>query len=225
MSERLTYRFGPLERRGILGGIRAGQAASLATGVLLAVTALDAAPTAGGVLVAALALVVAACASRSRRSVGDRCMSGRRSSRHPLARGPRRSWHGRRCPITGVRARVGRMRRAPVDEPAPEAPRELRDVRILTGDYRGRAIGILSDRRGRWLTAVLACRVVAFSLLDGEAQERRLARWGLVLSGAGGVGRSGEFSGSSGQRRRRATSSYAGCTPSATRRSPHAERR
>ena len=31
---------------------------------------------------------------------------------------------------------------------------------------------------------MLACRVVAFSLLDAEAQERRLARWGLVLSGA-----------------------------------------
>jgi hypothetical protein len=34
------------------------------------------------------------------------------------------------------------------------------------------------------LTAVLACRVLAFSLLDAEAQERRLARWGLVLAGA-----------------------------------------
>jgi hypothetical protein len=31
---------------------------------------------------------------------------------------------------------------------------------------------------------VLACRVVSFSLLDPEAQERRLARWGLILSGA-----------------------------------------
>jgi hypothetical protein len=31
----------------------------------------------------------------------------------------------------------------------------------------------------------LACRVLAFGLLDAEAQERRLARWGLVLSGAG----------------------------------------
>ena len=34
---------------------------------------------------------------------------------------------------------------------------------------------------------MLACRVVAFSLLDQEAQERRLARWGLVLTGAGGT--------------------------------------
>jgi hypothetical protein len=46
---------------------------------------------------------------------------------------------------------------------------------------------VLSEQRGRRLTAVLACRVRAFSLLDAEAQERRLARWGLVLSGAAGT--------------------------------------
>ena len=67
------------------------------------------------------------------------------------------------------------------------APRQLRDVRLVAADYRGRPLGVLSERSGRRLTAVLACRVVAFSLLDHEAQERRLARWGLVLSGAGGT--------------------------------------
>ncbi len=34
---------------------------------------------------------------------------------------------------------------------------------------------------------MLACRVGAFALLDAEAQERRLHRWGLVLSGAAGT--------------------------------------
>ena len=42
---------------------------------------------------------------------------------------------------------------------------------------------MLCEQRRRRLTAVLACRVIAFSLLDPEAQERRLARWGLILSG------------------------------------------
>jgi hypothetical protein len=51
-------------------------------------------------------------------------------------------------------------------------------------DYRDRPIGVLAEQSGRRLTAVLACRVLAFSLLDPEAQERRLARWGLVLAGA-----------------------------------------
>jgi hypothetical protein len=63
-------------------------------------------------------------------------------------------------------------------------PPTLRGVRIVEAEYRDRPIGTLAERSGRRLTAVLACRVVAFALLDAEAQERRLARWGLVLSGA-----------------------------------------
>ncbi len=62
-------------------------------------------------------------------------------------------------------------------------PAALRGVRITDAAYRDRSIGLISDG-GRRLTSVLACRVVPFSLLDAEAQERRLARWGLVLSGA-----------------------------------------
>ncbi len=186
MSERLTYRFGPLERRGILGGIRGGQAASLALGVLLAVIALDAAPSGVGVLVGALALAVAvvvAVAPLGRRTLNEWA---------PIATGfvLRRLAGERRSPVptAGMRARVGGTRPQPIDDAVAVPPGELRGVRILAGDYRGRTVGILSDRRGRWLTAVLACRVVAFSLLDAEAQERRLARWGLVLSGAGASG-------------------------------------
>jgi hypothetical protein len=62
----------------------------------------------------------------------------------------------------------------------------LAGVRIIAAEYRQRTIGALSEQSGRRLTAVLACRVLAFSLLDAEAQERRLARWGHVLSGRGG---------------------------------------
>jgi hypothetical protein len=66
--------------------------------------------------------------------------------------------------------------------PLPAPPAAVRDVRILEVPYQGRTVGILSERRR--LTAVLACRVIAFSLLDPEAQERRLGRWGLILAGA-----------------------------------------
>src|SRR5204862_2115824 len=68
----------------------------------------------------------------------------------------------------------------------PVLPGPLCGIRIVEAAYRDRTIGVLSER-GRRLTAVLACRVVSFSLLDPEAQERRLARWGLVLSGAAGT--------------------------------------
>ena len=52
MSEpRLTYRFGPLERRGLLGSIRLGQALIIVAGVVGAVALLDRLPNAGGVVV------------------------------------------------------------------------------------------------------------------------------------------------------------------------------
>ena len=78
---------------------------------------------------------------------------------------------------------AGPLRRL-LRHPRPDAPAALNGVRIVDVPYRDRPIGVLSEHRGRRLTAVLACRVLAFSLLDPEAQERRLARWGLVLAGA-----------------------------------------
>ncbi len=60
-DERLTYRFGPLERRGLTGGVRASQAGTLAVAAGLAVLVLDAAPSAPGALLA-LATFALACA-------------------------------------------------------------------------------------------------------------------------------------------------------------------
>jgi hypothetical protein len=173
---RLTYTFGPLERRGILGPVRAGQAAILALGALLAILVLDQAPTATGAMVAMLAFglaVVGAVAPVGNRTVEEwapvvssfmaRRLGGRSRFRSTL-------------PTVGFRTGG-----AHAGEPVLPAP--LRGVRILEAAYRDRTIGVLSEGDRR-LTAVLACRVVSFSLLDPEAQERRLARWGLVLSGA-----------------------------------------
>jgi hypothetical protein len=70
---------------------------------------------------------------------------------------------------------------------AAQTPPQLHGVRIVAPSPQEHSIGALSERGGRRLTAVIACRVAAFALLDHEAQERRLARWGLVLSGAGGT--------------------------------------
>ena len=181
---RLTYRFGPLERRGILGPLRAGQVVILAIGALLAIVVLDQAPTAAGALVSSTAFGIAcglALAPLGRRTVQEwtpiavsftaRKLSGRLEFRSPLpSRGVRGAGRGRGAIMHGG------------DD--VEAPPPLRGVRIVEVDYRDRPIGALAERSGRRLTAVLACRVVAFSLLDAEAQERRLARWGLVLSGA-----------------------------------------
>jgi len=58
---RLTYRFGPLERRGLLGPVRGGQAAVVGLGALLAIVMLNMAPDASGALIA-IASLAASCA-------------------------------------------------------------------------------------------------------------------------------------------------------------------
>ncbi|MGI8505240.1 MAG: SCO6880 family protein [Solirubrobacteraceae bacterium] len=185
-DKRLTYAFGPLERRGILGPLRPGQAAVLAGGALLAIVLLDRSPSPTGALGALFAFAVALGASFAplagrtaqewvpvatsfvaRRAIGRSRFTSAAPANRSLTRG------------------LGRGRAPSLSEPRPQAPSPLHGVRIMEAAYRQRTIGVLSEHAGRRLTAVLACRVVAFSLLDPEAQERRLARWGLVLSGAG----------------------------------------
>jgi hypothetical protein len=179
-EHRITYSFGPLERRGLLGPVRAGQAGVIAVGGVAGIAALDASPSALGVLVAGALLAAALAAT---------CLPiGGRTAEEwlPLTLAFWRRRVRRRRFTSGVTtagSRLGRRGRGPL----PVAPPQLGDVRLVAADYHGRPLGALSERSGRRLTSVLACRVVAFSLLDQDAQERRLARWGLVLSGAGGT--------------------------------------
>jgi hypothetical protein len=173
-ERRFTYTFGPLERRGILGPIRAGQAGVLAFGVLLAIVALDSSPSATGALIASLAFGAAVAASWA-----------------PVAGRTTQEW----APLVVRFAGRRLLGRARFVSPAPAiggltrsgavVPAELQGVRITEASHQKRPIGVLTEHSGRRLTAVIACRVLGFSLLDPEAQERRLARWGMVLSGAG----------------------------------------
>jgi hypothetical protein len=186
-SDRLTYRFGPLERRGILGPVRAGQAASLAVGALLAVAMLNSSPNASGAVLALLvfglfvALAVVPIRERTLEEWAPlACSFALRRLRH---------WGRWSSPAPGegmraIGAGLPEPEPRPLAEPAPHPPPSWAGVKITGVAYRERPIGALSEQSGRLLTAVLACRVVAFSLLEAEAQERRLARWGLVLAGA-----------------------------------------
>ncbi len=177
-DQRLTYSFGPLERRGILGSIRGGQAGLLAGGALAAIVALDESPSATGVLLAMLLFGLAIAGAFA--PLGGRTLQEWAPVAVAFAL-RRRARFASGVATSGLTARSGQA-----SEPEPVAPVALRDVRIVAHAYRDRPVGVISERSGRRLTAVLACRVEAFSLLDQDAQERRLARWGLVLSGAGG---------------------------------------
>ncbi|MGO9974259.1 MAG: SCO6880 family protein [Solirubrobacteraceae bacterium] len=182
-GERITYRFGPLERRGLLGGMSAGRIIVLAFGVVIAVAALDRSPSAAGALEATLAICVGLAATVIR--LGGRTLeewapvAGVYAAR--LARG--RAGFRSPLPSLGMSSTArGQLRQAPIASHPP--PPAVRGVSIVETRYRDRAVGALSERGGRRLTALLACQAVAFALLDPEAQERRLAHWGLVLSGA-----------------------------------------
>jgi hypothetical protein len=181
---RFTYTFGPIERRGLLGPVRAGQALVVALGVVLAIAALDTSPNGSGAILATLLFASAAAAavvpvgSRTAEEWAPvvcrfvvRLASGRARYVSPL-------------PRQGMRAQLDRGRPVQRRSATATPPGSLRDVRIAELQYRNRPIGVLSEQSGRRLTAVLACRAFAFALLDAEGQERRLARWGLVLSGA-----------------------------------------
>ncbi len=207
-DERLSYRFGPIERRGILGSIRAGQALVLGLAAVLGVAVLDRVPSAAGALAAttliAAAIALATIPIGSRTAEQWTPVAGAFAIRRVGGRARFRS----RAPGEGSRAHV-RSERAGLEpaldaaaalttraapaaptgmaDPKADPPPSLRGVRVLELRYRDRAIGVVSERSGKRLTAVLACRVVAFGLLDPEAQERRLARWGLVLSGTAGT--------------------------------------
>ncbi len=179
-DRRMTYSFGPLERRGLLGPVRAGQAALLVLAAVATVACLDALPSATGALVAGLLLGLAAAvafAPLGGRTPEEWLPIGAAFALRRIQLGGR--WRSS-LPGAGTRARSDQLDRV-------DPPPALTGVRIETATYGSRQIGLLAERSGRRLTSVLACRVAAFSLLDPEAQERRLARWGLVLSGVAGT--------------------------------------
>ena len=181
----MTFTFGPLERRGLLGSVPASSAGLVAAGLAAAVAMLDVSPSPAGVLAALTSLAVAVAGALL--PVGGRSVAewgpvvGAHLRRR--VRGGHRFTSPR--PLAGTRVVLGRA--APQSTaPTPSPPPQLRGVRIISAGYHGRTIGALSEDAARRLTAVLACRVPAFALLDPDAQERRLTRWGQVLSGSAG---------------------------------------
>ena len=159
----------------------------IAVGGLVAIVVLDQAPnalgavTATGAFAVAVLLAVAPVGRRTMQEWGP--LAGRFLGRHASGRTHFRS----PAPRQGFWvARGDHGRRRHLGPPAKPPP-SLRGVVITEAPYQDHSIGVISECRGKRMTAVMACRVVSFTLLDPEAQERRLARWGLVLSGAAGT--------------------------------------
>jgi hypothetical protein len=175
--EAQRYRFGPLERRGVIGSLRPGQVFVMASSLAGAVVLMRL--LAGGPgLLAAFALAVAAAAfcfwPIAGRSVEEWLpVAGRYGTRRVTGRQSYRA----SAPLAGVKVdETGRP------EPVVSLPEPAQALELLAAPFRGEPVGVVKDRRVRSYTAVLAVKVTSFGLLDRAEQESRQGSWGGVLA-------------------------------------------
>jgi hypothetical protein len=177
-GEHQRYRFGPLERRGLIGSLRAPQvlviAVSLTAGVILMRT-LPAGLGIASALGLALAAVLICFWPVGGRSVEEWLPV---VERHLARRVRGRHVYVSAAPQAGVRPGPdGRP------EPVVGLPESARGLELLAAPFQGEKIGVLKDRRAHTYTAALVVRVTSFGLLDRGEQESRQAGWGGVLAG------------------------------------------
>lgn len=193
-TEARRYRFGPLERRGLVGGLRTSQVAVVGATLVLVIILLQVSRRTEMVLAVLLLIILAAgfCFAP---------IAGRTSEQWTpilwawVARGGGRGRRYRsQIPTGGRRARMraeahSRNGDGPDEPPAESQPEpvvmppELAGVSLLAAPLRGEEIGVLKDNHAKTYTGVIAVRVRSFGLLDQAEQERRLAGWGSVLAG------------------------------------------
>lgn len=176
MADVPRYRFGPLERRGVLAGLRVSQLVILgAAGMLIVASARAFPPAAVLASVFIIGLVgIFVCFV----PIGGRALD----EWLPVAAG----WliGG----LTGGRVFISTH---PSDgstavlDPQPEFPAPLRGITILAHAIPGSdgRIGVVKDARSGTFTGILSVRGKSFALLDGPEKARRLASWAGILSG------------------------------------------
>jgi hypothetical protein len=171
------YRFGPLERRGLVGSLRPVQVLVLAVSLTGGVILMRLLPRGGGVL-GALGLVLAAIAF---------CfwpVAGRSAEEWlPIAsRFAARRLRGRLRWLSDAPQAGARIDQSSRPLPVVSLPAAADGLEVLASPFRGEEVGVVKDRRTRSFTAALAVRVTSFGLLDRVEQESRQAGWGGVLA-------------------------------------------
>ena len=171
----IRYRFGPLERRGLIGTLRPGQFLVLAATVFLTIVLVETLRNGAGLALGALLLSVGGLASFI--PFGGRTLNewvpvvasfaGRKL-------GGRDQWRSG-APEAGTRFLGGEV---PVKPPDP-----IGRVELLAFPFRGVELGVLADRSNGTFTAVIQARARSFVLLDPEDKAQRLAGWAGVVAG------------------------------------------
>lgn len=177
--EARSYRFGPLERRGILGALAPERVVTAALALLVALVIVSRWPTELGLLLAVIVLGAAGWSVLVP-------LRGRTAAEWApvLVSFVRRRWLGEHrfnstAPWRGVR---GGPEPGAAQAQELVLPPSLQDLELLAMPCQGWEVGVVKDRRDHTYTAVLAVRVRSFGLLALSEQERRLAAWGQVLA-------------------------------------------
>jgi hypothetical protein len=192
-DERVRYRFGPLEQRGLIAGWRGGQVISVAGGLVVAMLSLRSHPTVGGVILALVFVSVGTAGAcwPIRGRTGEQwlpiaarwVLDGLGGGRRRVADAP--SVGHRATPVAGSGDTA-------ISQPQHTGRRSHRPTGVFEGvrliatpadaDHGWTAAGAVIDARARTITGVLALRGHDFALLGPDEQDRRIASWSRVLS-------------------------------------------
>jgi hypothetical protein len=172
VSER-RYRFGPLERRALLGPLRGDQVAVLGVAALVGLVFVFATESVIGVLLALMLIGLAAL------SIFVPFQGRTAAEWIPVAVrfGLRKRGGDYRSNAPGVGFRMGGD-----EDREVSLPPELEGVELLSVPYGGEEVGVVCERREGTYTAAVAVRADAFALRDASEQARALELWGGVLA-------------------------------------------
>ena len=169
------YRFGPLERRGLIGSLSPGQLVLGAVVVLLAIAVVNAFKNGFGLGLASMVLgggALAVFTPVHGRTVNEwipvmaSYLARRAAGRHRYRSA---------APEAGTRFQSG-------DEPVT-LPEALGKLEIIAFPFRGVELGVIADRKEATYTAVVQARARSFVLLDTQDKVQRLAGWASALAG------------------------------------------
>jgi hypothetical protein len=155
------YRFGPLERRGLVAGWRGGQLLVVAVGLVVAVLALRGQPSMGGVAGAVAAVCVAVAGAT-----------------WPL--------HGRTAEQWAPDAL--RQLRTSLARRAGRAVSPFGSLEVLRVDAAGAQVAVVLDARARTYTGVVRAWGPGFVLAGPDDKAARVGSWASVLSALGRQG-------------------------------------
>jgi len=185
MGQETTYRYGPLERGGVMLGLRVPQLVGFVVAGMIALGFLNQANIIG--LLLAVATIAAAA--------GILLVPIRGHTIEEWTPLTIRFFVGRfsrKARFRAQLAQVGHVVRVPdggLEPERPEEPKsvpaELAGLEFLEGElarYEGALMGVVVDHKAKTFTAALRCQGQAFALLGAEEREHRLADYGGVLA-------------------------------------------